>query len=64
LYSEFSYYSGTKLMILFETTKSKYVIKGEIKMKRGCKSFDFLLCNEKKRVDYQLIAYLIILIFV
>ena len=51
-------------MIFFETTKSKYVIKGEIKMKRGCKSFDFLLCNEKKRVDYQPIAYLIILIFV
>ena len=51
-------------MILFETTKSKYVIKGEIKIKTDCKSFDFLLCNEKKRVDYQAIAYLIILIFV
>ena len=51
-------------MILFETTKSKYMIKGEIKMKRGCKSFDFPLYNEKKRVDYQPIAYLIFLIFV
>lgn len=28
-------------MILFETTKSWNVIKGEIKMKSGCKSFDF-----------------------
>ena len=50
-------------MILFETTKSKYVIKGEIKMKRGCKSFDFLLCNEKKRIDYQPITHFTILIF-
>ena len=51
-------------MILFETTKSKYVIKGEIKIKTDCKSFDFLSHNEKKCIDYQPIAYLIILIFV
>ena len=51
-------------MILFETTKSKYVIKGEIKMKSGCKSFDFPSRNEKKCIDYQPIAYLTILIFV
>ncbi len=51
-------------MILFETTKSKYVIKGEIKMKTGCKSFDYILYAKKKRVDYQLIALLTILIFI
>lgn len=51
-------------MILFETTKSKYMIKGEIKIKTDCKSFDFLSCNEKKCVDYQPIVYLSILIFV
>lgn len=50
-------------MILFETTKSKYVIKGEIKIKTDCKSFDFLSHNEKKCVDYQSITNFTILIF-
>ena len=50
-------------MILFETTKSKYVIKGEIKMESGCKSFDFLSHNEKKYIDYQPITNFTILIF-
>lgn len=51
-------------MILFETTKSKYVIKGEIKVKTGCKSFDYLLSVKKKRADYQPIALFAVLIFV
>ncbi len=50
-------------MILFETTKSKYVIKGEIKTKTDCKSFDFLSHNEKKCIDYQPITHFTILIF-
>lgn len=51
-------------MILFETTKSQFVIKGEIKINTGCKRFDFLLCNKKECVDYQTIIFLSILIFV
>ena len=51
-------------MILFETTKSKYMIKDYIKIKTDCKSFDFLLRIEKEYVDYQVIIFLSILIFV
>lgn len=51
-------------MILFETTKSQFVIKGEIKIKTGCKRFDFLSRSEREGVDYQTITFFAILIFV